>query len=111
MRRTVKEKRLRAIKSKFMILARQCECCKEEVSFETMWEVKRWGVNNRIYLWNYCKRCMHTAEDVLNQIDNDACPWGIAYVDPQTKQAHKEKTLKLLQELEEKKQKNKKNKK
>ena len=111
MRRTVEERRLRAIKSKFMILGRICECCKEEVSFEKMWVVDRWGAKKMIYPHYYCQKCMHTVKDVLNEIDNDACPYGIAFVDPYMKTKNKERRLQMLQEIEQKKQKKKKSKK
>ena len=46
-----------------------------------MFRVYRWGVNKTVFAWWYCKKCMPTKQAVLDRIDSDKCPFGIAYVD------------------------------
>ena len=41
----------------------------------------RYGVNARCVKYFYCQNCMKSASDVLNEIDTDAIPLGIAGVD------------------------------
>ena len=74
-------KRLKAIHSRFVIIPQQCTCCEKFFSFKELWNVKRRGMYNRIYDWWYCKDCMPTTKDVLHEIDTDACPYGIAFLD------------------------------
>ena len=75
-------KRLKAVKSRFMILPTECKCCNQEFYFEKMWKVSRWGMNQAVRPWHYCQNCMHSADEVLNEIDTDDCPWGLAFIDP-----------------------------
>lgn len=84
MKKTMEQKRIKAVKSKLIIFPRECSCCQGTVSFEKMWHVKRWGVNKMVYDNYYCKECMPTAEDVVHSIDTDNCMFGIAFVDPHT---------------------------
>ena len=76
------QKRLKAVKSRFRIFPTKCECCGEEFYFEKMWSILRWGINETCHNWYYCKKCMHSADEVLNEVDTDECPWGIAVIDP-----------------------------
>ena len=46
-----------------------------------MYHVNRWGPNKRIVAHYYCLNCMHSAQDVLNEIDSDEIPFGIAGID------------------------------
>lgn len=48
---------------------------------------------------------MPTAQDVLNKIDNEARPFGIAYVDKFIKPGDNESTLKRLLKLKAEKEK------
>ncbi len=75
------QKRLKAIKLKYVRSDTECDYCGEEFKREKMWRVNRYGVNRRIHTWHYCQNCMHSAKEVLNEIDTDACSFGIAYVD------------------------------
>ena len=77
-----KNKRLKAVKPRFMLLPTKCESCHQEIYFEKMWKVSRWGMNQAVCTWHYCKNCMHSAEEVLKEVDTDDCPWGLAYIDP-----------------------------
>lgn len=78
-------KRYNAIKLKTIRLKpRQCECCKNSFIREKMWCVERWGINKTTHTYYYCTSCMGSPEEVLNEIDTDANPFGIAWVDEQT---------------------------
>ncbi len=46
-----------------------------------MWMVNRYGVNKTWNLWCYCTNCIHSAEEVLHEIDTDECSFGIAGID------------------------------
>ena len=46
-----------------------------------MFKTCRWGVNQTIHEWWYCSHCMHSKEEVLNEIDSDTCIFGLAFVD------------------------------
>ena len=81
MKKTLKERRIKAVKSKFAIFPVECRSCKSSIKFEKVWRVQRWGVNKTIHDWHYCKDCMPTPEDVINEIDTDNCCFGIAFVD------------------------------
>lgn len=76
-----KQKRLKAIKLRYALFSTKCECSGEEYKHEKMWKVNRWGINNSIRTWHFCQNCMHSAEEVLNEIDTDASIFGIAFVD------------------------------
>lgn len=75
------QKRLNAIKLKYVIFPTKCNCCGKEYVREKMWRVFRWGENMTSVKWNYCQRCMHSAEEVLNEIDTDEGLWEISHVD------------------------------
>ena len=75
------EKRLKAIKLKFVFFSTTCDFCRKEFKREKMWRVYRYGINQTSYKWYYCQKCMPTAEDVLYEIDTDEFPFGIAGVD------------------------------
>lgn len=75
------QKRLQAVKKRYVIFPKRCECCGDMISKEKMWKVDRWGVNKTIRTWHYCQECMPTPEDVLNEVDTDGSPFGIAFVD------------------------------
>lgn len=74
-------KRLKAIKLKKSIFERECSCCKGKFKKEKMWRVYRYCKNKRYNPWFYCQNCMHSAEEVLNEIDTDESIFGIAGVD------------------------------
>lgn len=94
------QKRLKAIKLKYVHFPKRCSCCGEEFKREKMWQVYRYGINE---VWNkfyYCQNCMHSAKDVLNEIDTDALIWGIAGVDDPI--CFKKKDYTRMNELREK---------
>ncbi|MBU5331764.1 hypothetical protein KQI61_06105 [Anaerocolumna aminovalerica] len=81
---TKEQKRLNSIKEiKPLLFYRTCHCCDNDFVKEKIFKVDRWGVNNSVHSWYFCKKCMSTKEDVLNEIDTDECIFGIAYVDSQ----------------------------
>lgn len=73
--------RLDAIKLKYSFFAVKCERCGEEFKRIKMWQFKRYGINKTIHKHFYCQNCMHSAKDVLHEIDTDESPFGIAFVD------------------------------
>ncbi len=76
------EERLKAIKLKKIWFTRtRCSKCENFFVHEKMWEVYRWSVNETRWPWHYCQHCLPTKEDVLNEIDNDGCMFGIYGVD------------------------------
>jgi hypothetical protein len=75
------QKRLRAIKLRYVLFPKKCKCCGEEYALEKMWSVNRYGINAVCNTWYYCQNCMHSAEDVLNEVDTDENPNGIYNVD------------------------------
>lgn len=81
MKKTLAERRIKAVKSKFVVFPVKCRCCKSSIKFEKVWRVQRWGVNKTVHNWFYCKDCKPTPEDVINEIDTDNCCFGIAFVD------------------------------
>lgn len=81
MRISNKEMRLREIKSRLMLFPTKCEICGDSMQFEKMWKVWKWGINKRVYPHYYCKKCMHSKEDVLEYIDDYPASYGIAFVD------------------------------
>ncbi len=77
----IKEKRLKAIKSRKVFLRKKCAHCREKFKNQEMWVVKRFGKYGEVNKYYYCKECMPSKEDVLNEIDTDEILYGIAYVD------------------------------
>ncbi len=75
------QKRLKAIKEKYVFFPKKCNCCGENYTREKMWKVKRYGILNYIDTYYYCKKCMPSAQDVLTEIDTDAILYGISGVD------------------------------
>lgn len=75
------QKRLKAIKLKYVLFPTKCNCCGEEYKREKMWQLYRYGVNKTWHAWHYCQNCMHSAKEVLNEVDTDECCWGIAGID------------------------------
>jgi hypothetical protein len=76
--------RLKEIKLKRVFWVTKCESCGNLFKKEKMWHVKRWGINRTHWSFYYCQNCMHSAEEVLNEIDTDANVFGIYPVDAQT---------------------------
>lgn len=75
------QKRLKAIKLKYVLFPTKCDCCGEEYKLEKMWQFDRWGINKSVRRWHFCQNCMHSAEEVLNEIDTDEYPFGLADID------------------------------
>lgn len=75
------QKRLKSIKLKYVLFPTKCDYCEEEYKREKMWQLYRYGANKRWHEWHYCQRCMHSAEEVLNEVDTDESPFGIAGID------------------------------
>lgn len=75
------QKRLKAIKLKYVLFPTKCNCCGEVYKREKMWQVYCYAAMTGMYKWHYCQNCMHSAEEVLYEIDTDAVPWGISGVD------------------------------
>ena len=74
------QKRLNAIKLKYVFFPKKCMICREEYRKERMYRVDRWIVNQRVLECWYCQHCIHSKEELLNKIDTDyGC--GIAFVD------------------------------
>ena len=74
------QKRLKAIKLKYVLFPKKCDCCGETYKREKMWQVYRYDMLGASK-WHYCQNCMHSAEEVLYEIDTDAVPEGISGVD------------------------------
>jgi len=75
------KKRLKAIKLKYVLVPTKCDCCEEKYKREKMWQFNRWGLNKTIHKWHYCQNCMHSAEEVLNEVDTDEYHLGLAGID------------------------------
>lgn len=75
------QKRLKAIKLKYVFFPKQCDHCGEVFKKEKMWKVNRYGINDSIHKYFYCQNCMHSAKDVLNEIRTDESIFGIVGVD------------------------------
>lgn len=76
-----KKKRLKAIKMKYVFYPTRCRSCGEEFQWEKMWQLYRYGVKRTIHKWNYCQNCMHSAEEVLNEVYTDECIFGIVGIE------------------------------
>ena len=78
----MKQKRLKAIKLKYVFFPKKCRCCGEEYKREKMWQLYRYGINKIWGKCHYCQNCMHSAEDVLNEIDTGkSVLFGLAGID------------------------------
>ena len=75
------QKRLKAIKLKYVLSPTKCDCCGEEYKREKMWQFYRYGINESWHKWHYCQNCMHSAEEVLHEIDTDESIFGLAGID------------------------------
>ena len=60
------QKRLNAIKLKYVFFPKKCMICREEYRKERMYRVDRWVVNQRVLECWYCQRCIHSKEELLN---------------------------------------------
>lgn len=79
----MEKERLKKIKQVKVFFSRtQCRKCGRYFIHEKMWKVPRWGVNKWKFNWFYCMHCFSTPEEVLNQVDNDGCMFGIYGIDP-----------------------------
>lgn len=74
-------KRLKAIKLKYVLFPTKCSCCGKVYFGDKMWNLYRYGIKKTWHKWHYCQMCMHSAEEVLNEVDTDECIFGIAGVD------------------------------
>ena len=81
MKKTFEQRRLDAIKLKFYIFPTECDCCRGTVKLEKMWTVRRYTEDRRCRNFYYCQECMHSAEDVLKEIDNGEDHHGIVGLD------------------------------
>lgn len=80
-----RQQRLNAIKLKFIFLPTKCDCCGEKYKLEKMWTFYRdvpSGIGAEIKPWHFCRNCMQSREEVLEEIDTDAYPFGLHGVDP-----------------------------
>lgn len=75
------QKRLNAIKLKYVLFPTECACCGNEYKREKMWQVNRYSSLQQSYKLHYCQNCMHSAEKVLYEVDTDEAPGGIVGVD------------------------------
>ena len=75
------EKRLKAIKLKYVFLKTKCNLCQNEYNLEKMWIVYRYGINKTTHKFSYCQNCIRSKLDVLNEIDTDEYPFGIVDAD------------------------------
>ena len=89
----MEQDRLKRIKTVKVNFGRtKCQKCGSQFVHEKMWHVSRWGTNKWKYDWYYCKHCLPTRNDVLNEVDNDDCPFGIYGVDPYPYNPNKKST-------------------
>ncbi|MBE5812772.1 MAG: hypothetical protein E7314_03875 [Clostridiales bacterium] len=71
MKVSYQERRLKAVKEKYVFIGRVCHRCLSEVRKEKMWNVKvkarnvKQGYPDDLY---FCKECAPTKEDVLDKI-------------------------------------------
>ena len=75
------QKRLKAIKLRYILFPKECNCCRKKYKNEKMWRVKRYGIDEPIINYYYCQSCMHSPQDVLNEIYTDSSVFGIVGVD------------------------------
>ena len=74
--------RLFYIKRKKAVYMRICKKCGETIyPKEIYFSVARWYVDRQIIKMTYCTECMKTRKEVLNEIDTDNYPYGIAKID------------------------------
>lgn len=71
---TEKQKKLKQIKLKFVILPRKCMYCNDTIFMEKMWRVKRKILVGLPFLEHYvrecnyyCQECIHTAEELIEE--------------------------------------------
>lgn len=70
----LKEKRLRTIRSKFVILGKECQCCGFKVRLKKMWVINALTFTGQ-QSWYYCTRCAPTEEDVLYDVEEKENIW------------------------------------
>ena len=75
------QKRLKAIKLKYVLFPTKCDCCGEEYKREKMWQLYRYGINKTWHKRHYCQNCMRSAKEVLHEIDTDESIFGLAGID------------------------------
>lgn len=75
------QKLLKAIKLKYAFSPTKCHACGEEYVREYMWTFYRYGINHRHIKHHYCQHCMHSVEEVLQEIATDNSPFGLVGVD------------------------------
>ena len=75
------QRRLKSIKLKYVFFTTKCHYCGQLYKREKMWQLYRYGINATWQKWHYCQNCMHSAEEVLNEVDTDEFPSGIAGID------------------------------
>lgn len=82
MEESLNEKRKKRIKLRYYLFPTECNLCRKLIHGEKMWKVERNAIKyGQTVTFHYCQRCMHSVEDVLNEIDTDAYPRGIAGID------------------------------
>lgn len=79
MKRTLEERRLKAIKLRRVLFSKECDCCKSLVRGEKMWNVYTWGINKSVHKKFFCLDCMKSTHDVLEKVKSST--FGIAFVD------------------------------
>ena len=68
------KKRLKAIKLKYVLFPTKCSCCNKEYKREKMWQIYLDDVNQTWTKWHYCQNCMHSAEEVLKEVNTLRIP-------------------------------------
>ena len=70
----LKEKRLRTIRSRFVIFGKKCQCCGFKVRLKKMR-----AINTQTFIgqqtWYYCTICAPTEEDVLYDVEKKENIW------------------------------------
>ena len=75
------KRRLRAIKFRLVLVPTKCDSCGDTFVRQKMWTFTRYGMSASHFKWYYCQNCMHSKEDVLNEIDTDEYPFGLYRID------------------------------
>lgn len=76
----IERERLEAIEF-LHVGSQKCTCCKRKFKETDMWHCERYGRRRPVVSYWYCQECMPSAEDVLNEIDTDDIPFGLAGID------------------------------
>lgn len=74
-------RRLRAVKLRWVLFSKKCQCCGDFISREKIYVVPQWDRKRTVENYYYCQECVHSKEEVLKTIYKNGSR-GIAYIDP-----------------------------